>query len=108
MSEKRDLAIIGLILGLIGGALVLAGSLGSFDRLSSISLGVLVDRAVAIILGLAILFGSVLIYRRQYSTGGLLNLILGILALILGAGTLGGVLAIISGVLGLMANEARS
>lgn len=109
MSEKRDLALVGLLLGLIGGALVLADSLGGLGRnLAGITLSDLLARAVYIILGLGILFGSLLLYRRQYSTGGILNLILGILVLVLAAGVLGGVLALISGVLGLMANEARS
>ncbi len=109
MSEKRDLAIVGLILGLLGGALVLADSLGGFGRnLASITIGDLLARAVFIILGLGILFGSVLIYRRQYSTGGILNLVLGIVVIVLGGGLLGGVLALISGVLGLLAHEARS
>ncbi len=109
MSEKRDLAIIGLLLGLIAGALVLADSLGGFGRnITSITIGDLLARAVFIILGIGILFGSVLIYRRDYSTGGILNLVLGILVIVLGAGLLSGVLALISGVLGLLAHEARS
>ena len=108
MSEQRDLAIVGLILGLLGGALVLASSLGPLDRsFANITLESLLARAVYIILGLAILFGSLLLYRRQYSTGGILNLLLGLLVLILGAATLGGVLALISGVVGLLAHEAR-
>ena len=108
MSEKRDLAIVGLILGLLGGALVLASSLGPFDHgFSSINLESLLGSAVFLILGLAILFGSLLLYRGQYSTGGILNLILGILVLILGPSQLGGILALISGVVGLLANEAR-
>ncbi len=109
MSEKRDLALVGLILGLIGGALVLAGALGPFDRnLANITLSQVLGSAVALILGLAILFGSLLLYRRQYSTGGILNLVLGILAIVLTLSLLGGVLAIISGVCGLLANGARS
>ncbi len=108
MSEKRDLAIVGLLLGLLGGALVLARGLGPFEgRLGSLTLSDVVGSAVSLILGLAILFGSVLIYRGRYSTGGILNLVLGIVALLV-ADQLGGILALISGVVGLVANEARS
>lgn len=109
MSEKRDLAIVGLLLGLLGGALVLAASLGPYGRnFANITLEALLGSAVAILLGLALLFGSLLIYRGSYSTGGILNLLLGIVVLIIGPNQLGGILAIISGVVGLLANEARS
>jgi len=109
MSEKRDLAIVGLLLGLLGGALVLASSLGPFDRnFSNITLDNVLNSAVYIILGVAILFGSLLLYRGRYSTGGILNLVLGIVVLIVGPDRLGGVLALISGVVGLIANEART
>ncbi len=107
MSEKRTLGLLGFLLGLLGGALVLAGSLGAFDHgVGNLNLPALVYDAIDIILGIAIIFGGVLMYRRQYSSGGVLNLVLGIVVLILGV-TLAGVLALISGVLGLMAAEAR-
>ncbi len=108
MSEKRDLAIVGLLLGLLGGALVLAGALGPVDRFGSITIGSLIGSAVAIILGLAILFGAFLIYRGSYSTGGILNIVLGIVALLIGLSQIGSILALISGVVGFVANEARS
>ncbi len=107
MSEKRDLAIVGLLLGLLGGALILADAI-NVGRTPNLTLDFLLTHAVSIILGIAILFGSLLIYRGRYSTGGILNLILGIAALILGTSQLGAILALISGVVGLLANEARS
>lgn len=108
MSEKRDLAIVGLLLGLLGGALVLVGGLGlDLGHLSTVTIELLLARLVDVVLGVGILVGSVMIYRGSYSTGGILNLILGIVALVIGSGTLGAVLALISGVLGLLANEAR-
>ncbi len=107
MSEKRDLAIVGFLLGLLGGVLILASSLGSFTgRFVDINLTSLVSSAVYIILGLAILFASIMIYRGRYSTGGILNIVLGIVALLI-ADRLGGILTLISGVIGLVANEAR-
>jgi len=107
MSEKRDLAIVGLLLGLLGGALVLATSV-DLARLGNLTIEFVLNRAVDIVHGVALLFGSVLLYRGRYSTGGLLNLILGIVVLILGRNQLGGVLALISGVVGLIANEAKN
>ncbi|HII39730.1 MAG TPA: hypothetical protein HA326_00735 [Thermoplasmata archaeon] len=108
MSEKRDLAIVGLLLGLLGGALILVGGLGmDLGHLSTLTLDYILARLVAVVLGVGILVGSVMIYRGSYSTGGMLNLILGIVALIVGAGALGAVLGLVSGVLGLLANETR-
>jgi hypothetical protein len=108
MSEKRDLAIVALLLGLLGGALVLVGGLGlDLGRLATLTLDVILARIVYIVLGLGLLLGSVMIYRGSYSSGGILNLILGIVALAVGAGTLGAVLGLISGVLGLLANETH-
>ncbi len=107
MSERRDLAIVGLVLGLLGGALILARSIGPFEgRFASITLSGLLGSAVYIILGLAILYGSVLIYRGRYSSGGLLNVVLGIVAIII-ADQLAGILVLISGILGLLASEVR-
>ncbi len=106
MSEKRTLGLLGFLLGLLGGALVVAGSLGAFDHgFGNLNLPALVYDAVYIILGLAVIFGGVLMYRRQYSSGGILNLVLGIVVLVLGL-TAGGILSLVSGVLGLMAAEA--
>lgn len=107
MSEKRDLAIVGLLLGLLGGALVLAAGL-DFGRLGNLTIEFVVARAVDLVIGVAILFGSLLLYRGRYSLGGILNLILGIVVLIIRLSDLGGVLALISGVVGLVANEARN
>lgn len=108
MSERRDLAIVALLLGLLGGALILVGGLGlDLGRFSSLTLDYIVARLVDVVLGVGILLGSVMIYRGSYSRGGILNLILGIVALIVPSNTLGAVLGLISGILGLLANEAH-
>ncbi len=107
MSEKRDLAIVGLLLGLLGGALVLLGGV-DLGRLSNVTIDFILARLVDLVLGLGILLGSVMIYRASYSSGGILNLVLGIVALIIGSSQLGAVLGLISGIIGLLANEARS
>ncbi len=106
MSEKRDLAIVAVLLGLLGGALVLVSGI-DLGRLSNLTLDFLATRIVGIILGVGLLLGSVMIYRGSYSTGGVLNLILGIVALVIPTSQLGAVLGLISGILGLLANEAR-
>ena len=107
MSEKRDLAIVGLLLGLLGGVLVLAAAL-DLPRGASLSLELILTRSVGILLGIAIVFGSLLIYRGRYALGGILNVLLAIgVFLLVAVYNIGGVLALISGILGLIANEAR-
>ena len=107
MSEKRDLAIVGLILGLLGGALVLSSAL-RFGSNPNVTLEFVVNRALFIILGLGAILAGVMIFRGSYSTGGVVNILLGIIILIYGPDALGGVLTLISGVVGLLAHETRT
>lgn len=108
MSEKRLLAILGLILGLLSALLILIG-LFTIGRRENLDLQFFLERIVGFVFGVAILLGSLLIYRGKYRTGGLVNFLLGVVALVLGfvfrVGTVEAVLAIISGILGLLAAD---
>src|SRR2546422_3726502 len=73
---------------------------------SNLSLSQVLNAGIAALLGIAILVGSLLIYRGKYSSGGIINILLGIVALILAVSTTGSILAIVSGVIGLVATEA--
>ena len=102
MSEKRLLAFLAAILGLVAGVLILAAAAGQ---------GAL--NVIGIVLGFGILYGSYLIYRGRASwfswgrtrTGALINLVLGLVTLFVpgGVGGVLSVLAIVSGFLGLLA-----
>jgi hypothetical protein len=48
-----------------------------------------------------------LIYRGNYGAGGIVDILLGAVALILQADTTGAILAIVAGVIGLVAVETR-
>lgn len=104
MTEKRILALLALLIGLIGGLLILVSAL-NIGR-GQLSLDLAVNAAIAALVGIAILAGSLLIYRGKYSSGGIVNILLGIVTLILGLNSTGGILAIVSGVIGLVASEA--
>ncbi|HYT17071.1 MAG TPA: hypothetical protein VEO18_02350 [Thermoplasmata archaeon] len=104
MTEKRVLALLAMLIGLIGGLLILVNAL-DLGR-GNLDLTRILNAGVAALLGIAILVGSLLIYRGKYSSGGIINIILGVVALILSVSTTGGILAIVSGVLGLVATEA--
>lgn len=105
MTEKRVFALLAMLIGLIAGLLILVNAI-DIGR-ASLDLNRILNAGVAALLGIAILVGSFLIYRGKYSSGGIINILLGIVALILPLSTTGGILAIVSGVVGLVASEAR-
>ncbi len=105
MTEKRILALLALLIGLIGGLLILVNALSAVQG-GQFNLDRAVNAAIAALVGIAILAGSLLIYRGKYSSGGIVNILLGIVTLILGLNSTGGILAIVSGVIGLVASEA--
>jgi len=107
MTEKRILALLAVLIGLIGGLLILVNVLTAAQG-GQFNLERAINVAIAALLGIAILVGSLLIYRGKYSSGGIVNILLGIVTLILGLNFTGGILAIVSGVIGLVASEARA
>lgn len=104
MNERRILTLIGLLLGLVAAVLLLVGVV-TLRGNQELTLEFLLGRAVQLALALAILFGSLLMYRGKPSSGGLVNLILGVVVIVLGYGTTEGVLAVLSGILGLIAAQ---
>ncbi len=107
MTEKRLLALLGFLLGLVSFALILVRVLEIGGR-TTFDLAFFLNRIVTIVLAVAVLLGSLMIYRGSYMAGGIVNFVIG-LVLILWAGPVdGGVLAILSGVLGFVAETARS
>ncbi len=97
------LALIAFLIGLVAGLLILVEAA---NGIQFSSLGSTLSQLVGVIVGLAILLASLLIYRSKYSSGGILNILLGIVALILHLHSTGGILAIVAGVVGLIASEA--
>ena len=103
MTEKRVLAIIGFLLALIGGILILAGA-ANIARNANVDLEFLVE----VILGIAAILGGLFIYKGRMSTGGLLTIVIGVVALFLISFGLAEVLIIIGGILGIVGAEARA
>ena len=103
MTEKRLLALIALLIGLVGGLLILNEAVRGFRGVSD--LAAILSALVPLVLGIAILAASLLIYRSKYGSGGLLDIILGVVALILQLNQIGSILSIVAGVIGLVASE---
>ncbi|HKW42881.1 MAG TPA: hypothetical protein VJP06_01720 [Thermoplasmata archaeon] len=105
MTEKRILALLAMLLGLVGGLLILLDVL-DFARSPNLDAVRIAYVLVALFIGVAILLGSLLIYRGRYSPSGILNIVLGVVALVLPqTNHTGGILAIVSGIIGLVAGE---
>ncbi len=107
MSEKRLLGLLGFLLGLLAGVLIVVYAF-DLGRNQTFTIEFVLDRLVRIVFGALVIVGSLLLYRRSYSTGGIVNLVLGIVGLVIGVYQVGAILALLSGVLGLVANEART
>ncbi|OGS62787.1 MAG: hypothetical protein A3K59_01570 [Euryarchaeota archaeon RBG_19FT_COMBO_69_17] len=104
MTEKRLLALLGFLLGLLGAVLILVRVL-QVGRNETIDLDFFVRRLVDFVLGIGILLGSVFIFRGTTSSGGAVNLVVGAVGLLLGVDTTGAVLGIVSGILGIVASD---
>jgi hypothetical protein len=105
MTEKRLLALVALLTGLVAGLLILVDAVNAI-QLSSV--GSMLGQLVGVVLGVAILLASLLIYRSKSSSGGILDILLGVVALVLHLNLPGGILAIMAGVVGLIASEGRA
>ena len=106
MTERRILALLAFLLGIVAFAFVLLRAI-EFGRNPSLTAEFLLSRFVDVVLAIAILLGSVMIYRGTYAGGGIINLVLGVIVLVWTGDWQTAILAIISGVLGLAASEAR-
>lgn len=102
IGEKRIFGLIAFVLGVVAGVLIL------LDVQASRNINF-----VTLIAGIAVLYGSYLIYRGKTSIlfgwgktrlGALINLAVGVLTLLIPGGTGGAasILAILSGVLGFL------
>ncbi len=100
MSERRLLALLALLLGLVGALLILIGfRLPRENQDFVVWLGSI---AVDAVLALVAIGGSLLIYGSKYRAGGIINIVIGIAILIVTSLT-SGLLVVFSGILGLVA-----
>ena len=103
MTQKRLLALLSLIMALIAGILLILDIM-IFPR--EITLRWLVDRAMAVALGLVAIIGGLMTYDRRYVPGGAVNLVVGVLAIVVVGEFALGVLILLAGILSLVAEGA--
>ncbi|HEV8594064.1 MAG TPA: hypothetical protein VGR51_00855 [Thermoplasmata archaeon] len=100
MTERRLLALLALLIGLLAAVLLFLGF--RLPGQNEDFLQWLGRVAVRGILGLIALVGSLLIYGGQYRAGGIINVVMGIVVLVVES-TTAGLLLVFSGILGLVA-----
>lgn len=106
MTERRTLAILAFLLALIGGLLVIVNALNV--RFDGLTLDRVARLVLDLVLGVAAIFGGVMMYQGKMSTGGLVTIVIGVVILLVSQGLgVAAVLVIVGGVLGIVGSEAR-
>lgn len=106
VQDRRVLALLALVLGIVGGVLFLVEAL-RFGQNPTIDLSFILDRLLLFVVAILVILGGVVIWRGNALGGGLLNIILGVIGFVLSLGLTGSLLALISGILGLVAGPSR-
>lgn len=105
MKSRQLLALIALVLGIVGGVLLLINLLEAIPRILE-GRGEIVGSLVTIAIGIIAIIASLMIWKGSYFAGGVINIILGIIAIVYGNRS-EGVLILLSGVLGVVAPQIK-
>ncbi len=106
MKSKDAFALLALILGVVGGLLMLKTAIDAVPRLIEGRGQIDLDLLITAGIGLIAIVASVMICRGSYFTGGLINIILGVVAIFYGPDT-AGIIILISGILGVVAPRIK-
>lgn len=101
MKTDRLLGILGFVLALVGGVLLLRGALDL-----GVTLEALARDLLALALGLLAVVGGFFLFTRRHQQGGLVCVVVGLVAILVDAGVTPGVVVLLGGVLGLVAEAA--
>src|SRR5713226_9227508 len=98
LKMHRLLSLLAFVLALIGGALIVISALGGLERLS---IGSLAINGLVFLFGLGAILGGWLIYTGIRKLGGIIALVAGIILFVwTGGASTAVVLVLIAGVLG--------
>jgi len=106
MKSKHVFALIALLLGIVGGVLLCMGVIDVIPRLLEERAHIGVESLVIVGIGAIAIIASVMIWKGSYFAGGLVNIVLGIIAIFYGKDA-EGVMVLISGVLGVIAPQVK-
>jgi len=106
MKGKHVLALVALIFGIVGGVLLCMSVFDAVPRLLEGRAHVGVESLVIVGVGVVAIIASVIVWRGSYLAGGLVNIVLGVIAVYYGKDS-EGIIVLISGVLGVVAPQVK-
>jgi hypothetical protein len=106
MKSKQVLALIALVLGIVGGILLLVSFIDTIPRLLEGRGQLEVESLVIVGIGVIAIVASAMIWKGSYFAGGVINIVLGVIAIFYERNS-EGVLILISGVLGVIAPQVK-
>jgi len=106
MKGKHVLALVALVLGVVGGVLLCVSVLDVVPRVLEGRAHVGVESVVVVGVGVVAIVASVIVWKGSYLAGGLVNIVLGVIAIYYGKGS-EGIIVLISGVLGVVAPQVK-
>jgi hypothetical protein len=106
MKSEHAFALIALILGIVGGVLLLKDVVDVASKLLEGSRHFNFESPVLIGIGVIAIVGSAMVWTGRYLAGGLINIILGLIAVFYGKEA-EGLMILISGVLGIIAPKIK-
>jgi len=102
MSERRLLAVLALLLAIVAGLMLMYANLRLYG---GISLDWIFRLSIIIILGVVLIVAGLVAYERRYMEGGVLAIIVGLVAFFYTGDLVPCILALASGVLALAAER---
>jgi hypothetical protein len=106
MKSEHVFALIALILGIIGGVLLCKNAINVASNLFEGSKRINVESLALVGIGVLAIIASAMLWAERYLAGGLINIVLGIIAVFYGKDT-EGLIILISGVLGIVAPKIK-
>jgi hypothetical protein len=106
MKSEQALALIALILGIVGGVLLCKDAINLALKFFEGNRNIHFESLVLIGIGIIAIVASTLFWTGRYLAGGVINIVLGIVAVFYGKET-EGLVILISGVLGIIAPKIK-
>jgi len=106
MKTEHAFALIALILGIVGGVLLCKGAIDVIAKLLEGRGQINVESPVLVGIGVIAIIASAMVWTGRYLTGGVINMVLGIITVFYGRDA-EGLMVLISGVLGIVAPKIK-
>lgn len=106
MKSEHAFALIALILGIVGGVLLCKGAIDVIAKLLEGRGHINVESPVLVGIGVIAIIASAMLWTGRYLTGGVINIVLGVITVFYGKDA-EGLMVLISGVLGIVAPKIK-